>query len=227
MIGVLKMCGRYSLFAAREDLLVRFGLVDFEEFEWVERYNIAPSQNVPAIVRTEAGNKIGMLKWGLVPSWATDPKIGYKMINARAETVNQKPSFKKLLRRRRCVIPADGFYEWKKEGTKKLPYRFQLNSKEPFAFAGLWDRWEQNGLIIHSCTIVTTEANSLVKDVHDRMPVILTKESEKKWLDRSIEDENDLKNLLVPFPAEEMQSYSVSPLVNSPKNDVKEIVHSI
>ncbi|MBS4202290.1 SOS response-associated peptidase [Bacillus sp. FJAT-49732] len=221
------MCGRYSLFAAREDLLVRFGLVDFEEFEWVERYNIAPSQNVPAIVRTEAGNKIGMLKWGLVPSWATDPKIGYKMINARAETVNQKPSFKKLLRRRRCVIPADGFYEWKKEGTKKLPYRFQLNSKEPFAFAGLWDRWEQNGLIIHSCTIVTTEANSLVKDVHDRMPVILTKESEKKWLDRSIEDENDLKNLLVPFPAEEMQSYSVSPLVNSPKNDVKEIVHSI
>src|SRR5690606_14441533 len=145
----------------------------------------------------------------------------------RAETIDQKPSFKTLLKRRRCIIPADGFYEWKKEGTKKTPYRFQLNSKEPFAFAGLWDRWEQNGIIIHSCTIITTEANSLVKDVHDRMPVILTKESESEWLDRKIQDEHELKNLLVPFSAEEMQAYPVSPLVNSPKNDVKEIVNSL
>ncbi|MCJ8008484.1 SOS response-associated peptidase [Lederbergia wuyishanensis] len=221
------MCGRYSLFTAREDFAVRFGLVDFEEFEWVERYNIAPSQNVLAIVRSEVGNKMGMLKWGLIPSWASDPKIGYKMINARAETIDQKPSFKMLLKRRRCIIPADGFYEWKKEGTKKIPYRFQLESKEPFAFAGLWDRWEQNGSIIQSCTIITTEANALVKDVHDRMPVILTKESENKWLDRTNQDENELKSLLVPFAAEKMQAYTVSPLVNSPKNDVKQIVNSL
>ncbi|MBS4197231.1 SOS response-associated peptidase [Lederbergia citri] len=221
------MCGRYSLFAPREDLAVRFGLVDFEEIEWVERYNIAPSQDVLAIVRTEVGNKIGMLKWGLIPSWAADPKIGYKMINARAETIDQKPSFRTLFKRRRCIIPADGFYEWKKEGAKKTPYRFQLNSKEPFSFAGLWDRWEQNGTIVHSCTIITTEANSLVKDVHDRMPVILTKESESEWLDRKIQDEHELKSLLVPFRAEEMQAYPVSPLVNSPKNDVKEIVNSL
>ncbi|MCR2822613.1 SOS response-associated peptidase [Lederbergia panacisoli] len=221
------MCGRYSLFAPREDLAARFELMDFEEIEWVERYNIAPSQNVLAIIRSSAGNKIGMLKWGLVPSWAKDPKIGYKMINARAETIDQKPSFKTLLKRRRCIIPSDGFYEWKKAGTQKIPFRFQLQSKEPFAFAGLWDRFEDNGATIHSCTIITTEANSVVKDVHDRMPVILTKEASEAWLDRSINDERYLKSLLVPFPAEEMETYSVSPLVNSPKNDVREIVNSL
>ncbi|MBS4219456.1 SOS response-associated peptidase [Bacillus sp. FJAT-49711] len=221
------MCGRYSLFAPRENLAARFELMDFEEIEWVERYNIAPSQNVLAIVRSDAGNKMGMLKWGLVPSWAKDPKIGYKMINARAETIDQKPSFRNLLKRRRCVIPADGFYEWKKVGTNKIPYRFQLKSKESFGFAGLWDRWENNGEIIHSCTIITTEANAVLKGVHDRMPVILTKESEKVWLDRSISDEYYLKKILISFPAEEMEAYSVNPLVNSSKNDNKEVLNSL
>lgn len=221
------MCGRYSLFTTQESLADRFGFDLFEEMEWIERYNIAPSQNVLAIVKSEIGNRAGMLRWGLIPSWAKDPKIGYKMINARAETVAEKPSFKKLLKRRRCLIPADGFYEWKKEGASKQPYRFQLKTKEPFAFAGLWDRWENDGEILHTCTIITTEANAVVSGIHDRMPVILTRDGEKIWLDRSIEDEHDVKSLLIPFPEEKMESYTISSLVNSPKNDSKEILNSL
>lgn len=221
------MCGRYSLFAKKEDVAERFHLTNYEQLEWFERYNIAPSQQVLAIIRDEQGNRAGFLKWGLVPSWASDVKIGYKMINARMETVDQKPSFKQLLKRRRCLIPADGFYEWKRDGNKKQPYRFQLKTKQPFAFAGLWDRWEEGDKVIHSCTIITTEANQLVRDVHDRMPVILTKEEEQIWLDRSVVDFLELKKLLVPYNAEEMEMYPVSTLVNSPKNDVKEMINSI
>lgn len=220
------MCGRYSLFGNREELLDRFQIVNGEDLEWIERFNIAPSQNILAIIKNEQGNRAGFLKWGLVPSWASDPKIGYKMINARAETADQKPSFKKLLKRRRCLIAADGFYEWKKEGNVKQPYRFQLKTKEPFAFAGLWDRWENGDEIIHSCTIITTEANSLVMKVHNRMPVILTEDSEKKWLDRSMENTEELKKLLIPYDAEKMEAYPVSTLLNSPKNDTREILNS-
>ncbi|HEY4554699.1 MAG TPA: SOS response-associated peptidase [Bacillaceae bacterium] len=221
------MCGRYSLFPDRAELAERFDLVNMEEFDWMERYNIAPSQNVLAIIRGEEGRRAGLLKWGLVPVWAKDPKIGYKMINARAETVDQKPSFKRLLKRRRCLIPADGFYEWKKEKKEKHPFRFQLKTKEPFAFAGLWDKWVQNGTALYTCTIITTEANELVRDVHDRMPVILEPGSEQIWLDRTMEDEAYLKSLLIPFEAGKMETYPVSPLVNSPKNDTKEILNSL
>lgn len=221
------MCGRYSLFSKQDVVTERFQLANSEQLEWVERYNIAPSQQVLAIIRDEKGNRAGFLKWGLVPSWATDPKIGYKMINARMETVDHKPSFKRLLRRRRCLIPADGFYEWKRDGDKKQPYRFQLKTKLPFAFAGLWDRWEEGDKVIHSCTIITTEANTLVRDVHNRMPVILRNEAEQIWLDRTIEDSAKLKQLLLPYGAEDMESYPVSTLVNSPKNDQKEIIQSL
>lgn len=221
------MCGRYSLFSKQDVVTERFQLANSEQLEWVERYNIAPSQQVLAIIGDEKGNRAGFLKWGLVPSWATDPKIGYKMINARMETVDHKPSFKRLLTRRRCLIPADGFYEWKRDGDKKQPYRFQLKTKQPFAFAGLWDRWEEGDKVIHSCTIITTEANTLVRDVHSRMPVILRNEAEKIWLDRTIEDSVKLKQLLLPYGAEDMESYPVSTLVNSPKNDQKEIIQSL
>ena len=134
------LCGRFSLFAKREDLKDLFQVSNWEEIEWIESYNIAPSQNVLAIVKAQGGNRAGMLRWGLVPSWASDPKIGYKMINARSETVDERRSYKNLLSRRRCLIIADGFYEWKNDGKTKQPYRFQLKSKQPFAFAGLWDR---------------------------------------------------------------------------------------
>lgn len=221
------MCGRYSLFANKEDIAERFGFDLLEDFEWEERYNVAPSQEVMAIVGYDKGNRVGTLRWGLVPSWAADPKIGYKMINARMETVDQKPSFKRLLSRRRCIIPADGFYEWKRNGKEKQPYRFQLKSKEVFGFAGLWDRWQQGDQTIQSCTIITTEANDVVKDIHDRMPVILTQESEQIWLDRSIEDSELLKTQLVSYPADEMELYPISSLVNSPKNDRREIINSI
>ena len=221
------MCGRYSLFANKETLAERFDLDLFDGFEWQERYNIAPSQNLFAIVKSGTGNRAGLLKWGLVPSWAKDPKIGNKMINARAETVDQKPSFKQLLKRRRCLIVADGFYEWKREGAARQPFRFQMKTKEPFAFAGLWDRWESNDEIIHSCTIITTNPNPLVQGIHDRMPVILTKEAEQMWLDRSIEDPAYLKGLLTPYVEDEMERYPISSHVNSPKNDMKEIIHSL
>lgn len=222
------MCGRYSLFTGREELAGRFDLEEGSDVIQDERYNIAPSQEVIAVVKGKAGNKAGLLKWGLVPSWADDPKIGYRMINARSETVDQKPSFAKLLKRRRCLIPADGFYEWKKEEDGgKQPFRFQLKTKAPFAFAGLWDRWERDGEMIHSCTIITTEANEVVRDIHDRMPVILTAEAEAQWLTRELDDAKTLTDLLRPLDPELMEAYPVSQLVNSPKNDVKEIVNSL
>ncbi|RST77465.1 SOS response-associated peptidase [Siminovitchia acidinfaciens] len=221
------MCGRYSLFANRNELVDRFQIINGEDLEWIERFNIAPSQNVLAIVKDEHGNRAGFLKWGLVPSWANDPKIGFKMINARAETADQKPSFKRLLKRRRCLIAADGFYEWiKQKDNVRKPYRFELKTQEPFAFAGLWDRWESEDEVIHSCTIITTEANDLVKEVHDRMPVILTKDAEEIWLDRSVEDTERLKGILLPYDMEKMAAYPVSTLVNSPKNDTREILNS-
>lgn len=191
------------------------------------RFNIAPSQDVFAVVQGENGNRGGYLRWGLVPSWANDPKIGYKMINARAETVHEKPSFRKLLTRRRCLIVADGFYEWKQEEGVKQPYNIRLKNRNPFAFAGLWDRWEQNGTIIQSCTVITTEANELMKPIHDRMPVILTKESGPIWLDRSVQDEKRLSSILVPYQASEMEAYPVSGLVNSPKNGSSAMINSL
>lgn len=218
------MCGRYSLFANKEELIDRFDIINGLEWEWEERYNIAPSQNVLAVVGSAEGNRAGFLRWGLIPFWANDIKIGNKMINARAETLHEKRSFKHLLERRRCLIIADGFYEWKKEGSQKQPYRIQLKSQEPFAFAGLWDRWQQGDTIIQSCTIITTEANELVKEVHHRMPVILEKEDESIWLDRSITDPQLLKEHLRPYDAEQMELFPISPLVNSPKNDTKEIL---
>ncbi|MEK5520685.1 hypothetical protein B5V89_19090 [Heyndrickxia sporothermodurans] len=221
------MCGRFNLYSSIEDLMERFDLTNWEMIEFSPKYNIAPSQEVLAIVEGEKGNRGGFLRWGLVPSWAKDPKIGYKMINARAETIDEKPSFKRLLARRRCLIIADGFYEWKKEGNRKTPYHIHLKDKQPFAFAGLWDRWNQGGKTIQSCTIITTEANKLMRDIHDRMPVILTKESEQVWLDRSIQEEKQLKSLLSPFDSTLMEAYTISEIVNSPKNEGAEILNSL
>jgi putative SOS response-associated peptidase YedK len=191
------------------------------------RYNIAPSQEVLAVVSD--GEKITgkMLKWGLVPYWANDPKIGFKMINTRAETVDEKASFKHAFKKRRCFVLADGFYEWRKEGNKKIPYRFTLKSERPFAFAGLWEKWDKHGDSMYTCTIITTKANELVKGVHERMPVILPKEWEEFWLDPAIDDTEYLKSLLRPYPAEEMKMYEVSTAVNSAKNDVEECVKPI
>lgn len=221
------MCGRFSLFADLEYLISRFGILNSEEFDFVKRYNIAPSQDVFAIIKSDEGNKAGFLKWGLVPVWAKDERISHKMINARAETVDEKPSFKRLLKSRRCIIPASGFFEWQKNGKQKQPYHIQLKNQEPFGFAGLWDRWEKEGKVIQSCTIITTKPNELMKDIHDRMPVILRKENEEDWLDRSLDDSSYLKSILQPYDASQMEAYKVSASVGSPRNQGRELVEPL
>ncbi|MCM3454744.1 SOS response-associated peptidase [Heyndrickxia oleronia] len=221
------MCGRFNLYSNIDILLDQFELINGDMFEILPRFNIAPSQDVLAVIEGEDGRRGGYLRWGLIPSWANDPKIGYKMINARAETIHEKPSFKRLLARRRCLVIADGFYEWKKDGNKKQPFHIFLKDKQPFAFAGLWDRWIQAGEIIQTCTIITTAANELMADIHDRMPVILTKESERQWLDRKIQDEDQLKSLLIPYDSTAMDIYPISEFVNSPRNEGIEILNSL
>ncbi|QXJ36995.1 Putative SOS response-associated peptidase YedK [Parageobacillus caldoxylosilyticus] len=219
------MCGRFSLTVDIVQLQALFRFVYTGTFP--PRFNIAPSQEVLTVVQ-ENGIRIGkMMKWGLVPSWANDPKIGWKMINARAETVDEKASFRHALKRRRCLILADGFYEWKKEGAKKIPYRFTLRNGEPFAFAGLWERWDKQGEPLYTCTIITTTANELVSTIHERMPVILPPERQEAWMDPRLEDSDYVKSLLQPYPAEEMKMYEVSTIVNSPKNDVMECIEPV
>jgi putative SOS response-associated peptidase YedK len=219
------VCGRFSLTVGIERLQSLFGVVYAGNI--APRFNIAPSQEVLTVIETE-GKRIGkLMKWGLVPYWANDPKIGWKMINARAETVDEKASFRRALKRRRCLILADGFYEWKKEGTKKIPYRFTLRNEQPFAFAGLWETWDKRGETLYTCTIITTKANELISTIHDRMPVILPREWQDAWLDPKLEDADYLKSLLQPYPAEEMKMYEVSTIVNSPKNDVADCIKPV
>jgi putative SOS response-associated peptidase YedK len=221
------MCGRFTLTVDEDTILIRFNSIKVIDIEHKKRYNIAPTQSVLAIVNDGEQNRLGRLRWGLIPSWAKDMKIGYKMINARAETLAEKPAFKHAFRRQRCIIPADGFYEWKQSGKEKQPFRIKLKSDEVFGFAGLWDRWQSpDGTVIHTCTIVTTQANDLLADLHHRMPVILRKEDEKLWLDRKVEDPHVLQDLLQPYPADEMEVYPVSSQVNSAKYDDPSLILS-
>jgi putative SOS response-associated peptidase YedK len=188
------------------------------------RYNVAPTQQVPIIrvLRTNPDTKERQLvpmRWGLIPSWADDPAIGNRMINARAESVSSKPAFRGAFRYRRCLVPADGFYEWRKEGKRKQPLYIRRKDGQPFAFAGLWEEWEREGEVIEFCVIITTEANDLVSEFHDRMPVILNSSNYDLWLDPSVQDPEVLEPLLRPYPSDEMEVYSVSRLVNDPRNE--------
>lgn len=212
------MCGRFTLVKVAQ-LYERFQLEE-ENYSLRSRFNIAPSQEIPVILKQGGQNKLAFYKWGLIPSWSKDPAVGTRLINARAETVDTKPSFKQALLQRRCLIPADGFYEWKKAGRRKIPYRFTLKDGGLFAFAGLWDRWVgPDGQVVNTCTIITTAANPLVEPLHSRMPVILAKEEEGLWLEESLTHVPLLKSLLKPYPAELMRVYEVDPLVNSPQVD--------
>jgi len=213
------MCGCFTFTIVEAEAKKRFKIQTFLA-DHKPRYNIAPTQNIPVIVYDQDGNRVlTAMKWGLIPSWADDPKIGNRMINARAETVAEKPSFKRSLAKKRCLIPADGFYEWKKNGKAKVPLRITFKDNKPLVFAGLWDAWNKNpkGEPVNSCTIIPCEANSFMKPIHDRIPVILRKEAEDEWLDLSIVDPAKLSKLLVPYPAKEMSAYPVSSLVNSPR----------
>ncbi|MGD6874057.1 SOS response-associated peptidase [Sutcliffiella horikoshii] len=221
------MCGRFSLTTELHKLEERFFLENAKNLEYQISYNIAPGQPILAIVKGEFKNRAGYLHWGLVPSFAKDKKIGYKMINARAETLHEKVSFRKLLERKRCIIPADGFYEWKKQNGEKKPIRFTQSNEQPFAFAGLWDRWVTKDEEMVSCTLVTTRPNKLVEGVHDRMPVILKEEHEKIWLSRQELTRSEISDMLQPFEADHMQAYEVSAVVNSPRNNGPECIESL
>ncbi len=217
------MCGRYSLTASIAELGERF------EFgpPWPDhppRYNIAPTQHVLTVVGGGA-RRAGLMRWGLIPPWARDASIGNRMINARAETAAERPSFRAALRRRRCLVPADGFYEWRRTALGRRPMRITLASGEPFAMAGLWERWRgPAGEDVASCAILTTEPNELMRTIHDRMPVIVPRELEGLWLDASVREPADLGPALAPYDPAAMRAAEVSPLVNSPANDGPELL---
>jgi putative SOS response-associated peptidase YedK len=214
------MCGRYRLSRHAEVLAIYYA--EYEGLDWDARYNIAPTQNVP-VIRQDTKQPIrraSFMRWGLIPSWANDASLGARMINARAETVDTKPAFKESLEQRRCLIPADGFYEWKRNGTNKQPYCFELAEREPFAFAGLWDCWRApDGTPLETCTILTTTPNQLLADVHDRMPVILSPANYDLWLDPGFRDTATTTHMLKPFDAELMRRYVVSERINNTAND--------
>jgi putative SOS response-associated peptidase YedK len=219
------MCGRYALTANAEALQAVFDWVEIPT-QITPRYNIAPTQPVAVISNADSQN-LDFYTWGLIPSWAKDPKMGSRMINARAETLAEKPSFRAAYKRRRCLILADGFYEWVKQSgdKRKIPHYIQLESKEPFAFAGLWENWQSpDGSEIKSCTIITTEPNDMVAKLHNRMPAILPIESYDIWLSEEEKTRQELDPLLQSYPAEEMMHYPISTLVNSPANDVPDVL---
>ena len=214
------MCGRFTLISSVSDLQFRFGFgFAMESSELQPRFNIAPTQQVLAV--TNDGTRQGeMMRWGLVPSWAKDIKIGNRMINAVSETAAAKPAFRSAFRHRRCLVLADGFFEWRKEGKKRVPLYFTQKSGEPMAFAGLWESWKSpDGEWVRSCTVLTTAANSFIEPVHNRMPVILSAETEPLWLDPITEEPANLEPLLVPAPEELLSVREVSPVVNNARNE--------
>ncbi len=213
------MCGRLSQTTAADKAARALEIVG-ELPALPQRYNVAPSLPLAAIRQTEAGrNEWVILRWGLIPHWAKDAKIGYKMINAKAETLAEKPAFRQAVRHRRCVIPADGFYEWKKLNREKQPYYIFRDHAEPMFFAGLWEHWQSDGEAIESCTIVTTDANDLISPLYNRMPAILTAAQADRWLDTTNTDPGSLQDLLQPYDGADLRCHPVSPLVNNPRND--------
>jgi putative SOS response-associated peptidase YedK len=214
------MCGRYRLSRRKQLVAEYFDAVPAED-EWNPRYNIAPTQSVPVVRQNpqKPVRELSLLRWGLVPWWATDPSTGFKTINARSETVSTSASFRDPFRSQRCLIPTDGFYEWQRIGKSKQPYCFEVGNCELFAFAGLWDRWtDPRGEVIESCAILTTTPNTLLQDIHNRMPVILSLDNFDSWLSTSVRDTNSMLKLLVPY-AGSMRRYPVSTRLNRVEND--------
>ena len=222
------MCGRFTQTASPAVIAQQFDVAEPPLF--TPRYNIAPSQPVAAI-RIEPATttrQLVLLRWGLIPSWAKDPKIGHQCINAKAETVAEKPSFRAAFKTRRCLVIATGFYEWQVQGRSKQPMWIGLKSKQPFAFAGLWEQWQPpEGEVIESCTILTTEPNELLRPIHNRMPVILSPTSYDQWLDPTVQDTVPLKALLRPYPGDELLAYPVSTLVNNPRHDAPDCLEPL
>lgn len=219
------MCGRFTLAAPAEQVAAQFQLAELPEL--APRYNIAPTQQVAAVRSSESGRELALLRWGLVPSWAKDRSVGAKMINARAETAAEKPAFRSAMRQRRCIIPADGFYEWQAQADGKQPFYIRLTDGGSFGLAGLWEQWKSpDGEWLHTCTILTTTANALMQPLHDRMPVILPPEAYALWLDPALRDPEPLHALLAPYPADLMVAGPVSKAVNKVSNDGPSLISS-
>ena len=217
------MCGRFTLHSQMNLILQQFA-VEMADVSFEPRYNIAPTQTVPIIRDRNGVRTVELLRWGLVPSWSKDLGIGSRMINARAETLADKPSFRSAFKRRRCLVPTDGYFEWLREGKRKLPFLIQTSNDEPFAMAGLWESWRtkddaSTDETVETFTVITTTANEATADIHDRMPVILDIENQHAWLDESNDNVASLQDLLVPYEADRMKLRPVSTRVNSVKND--------
>ena len=229
VIGGVPMCGRFTLTAEFHEIIDRFAIeAAIADELYQESYNVAPSQSVLSVINDGEKNRLGYLKWGLIPSWSKDEKIGSKLINARGETLAEKPSFRDAFRKRRCLVLADSFYEWEcYENGTKIPMRIRLKSNEVFAMAGIWERWKKGNDTIFTCTVITTSPNKLMSDIHDRMPVILHKDDEQTWLNPKVQDSQLLSQYLQPFPQELMEAYEVSSLVNSPKNNQPQCIEKI
>lgn len=222
------MCGRFTLFTDIEEIKERFDIQGSFDEEYQFSYNIAPSQSVLSVINDGVRNRLGYLRWGLIPFWAKDEKAGYKMINARAETIAEKASFRNSYKKKRCLIIADSFYEWKKTPERKIPMRIKLKNHAPFGMAGLWESWKSpEGISIYSCSVITTVPNELMTSIHDRMPVILKPEDEKDWLNPSINDPAYLQQYLKSFDSEQMEAFEVSTDVNSTKNNSPNLIQQI
>lgn len=220
------MCGRFTIHTLMNRLLQEFGIENVS-WEVPQRYNVAPTQDIPVVRQQDGKPTLSPLRWGLIPSWAKDPKIGYTTINARSETAAEKPAFRSAMKSRRCLIVADGFYEWKREGKNKQPWLFRRGDEQPFAFAGMWERWEKGDKPLETCTILTRSANTLMAPIHDRMPVILSPNDYSAWLDPETKDATTLAYLFEPFPADELVAYPVNPIVNNARNEGPQCIEPV
>ncbi len=218
------MCGRFSLLASPEEISEEFRLPIEEVSHLKPRYNVAPSQLVAVLIRNP-DLKLQFFRWGLIPSWSSDASIGNNLINARSETIVEKPSFKTSFQKQRCLILADGFYEWKKNEKESYPYYIFLKNKKIFSFAGIWANWKApDNKIIQSCTIITGQANTFMKPIHHRMPIIISQDLREEWLNPQNQNMDKLKSFLKPYPDDQMGAYPISNIVNSPKNDLKDCI---
>ncbi|MFF2484493.1 SOS response-associated peptidase [Paenibacillus sp. NPDC058071] len=224
------MCGRYTITVSLEELMIRYMIGAVSVPYHRPKYNVAPGQMILAVVNDGKQNRLGELKWGLIPPWADNPKVGYSMLNARSETASTKPAFKTPLQRKRCLIPADGFYEWKNESgnQKKQPMRIVRKDRSLFSMAGLYETWiAADGTTVSSCTIMTTGANSLMEPIHDRMPVILHPEDEALWLDRRVQEPQALIQLFSPYASDELEAYPVTAAVGNVRYDEPDCINPI
>ena len=216
------MCGRYSIVMTPDEMRGVFGYPEMPNFP--PRYNVAPTQPIPLVRLWEGRRQFTLMRWGLLPSWVKDPKAFTLLINARADTVNDKPAFRNAMKYRRCLIPADGFYEWKRDGATKRPYLIRMKSKAPFAFAGLWETWTgPNGEEVDTAAMVTTDANAVLAPIHHRMPVILQPDAYADWLYHASVTAAQASSLLVPADADLMEAFEISPAVNRVANDSPDI----